>query len=100
MHCQPLRCRHEKSPLNIEAFNGLHMSAGGVTASATAQGRPYCDATNKTGSGGLAFRCLIGVLIGFEENALVELGEWQFDADLRQGENGVGDQDFVCPRLA
>ena len=22
VHCQPLRCRHEKSPLNIEAFNG------------------------------------------------------------------------------
>ncbi len=89
-----------KSPLDIEAFNGLHKRAGGLTAPATAQGRPYRDATNKTGSGGLAFRCLIGVLIGFEDNAFVEFGEGKFDPDLGEGENGVGDQDFVCPRLA
>ena len=51
-------------------------------------------------SSGLAFRCLIGVLLGFEDNAFVEFGEGKFDPDLGEGENGVCDQDFVRPRLA
>jgi hypothetical protein len=30
----------------------------------------------------------------------VELGERELDPDLRQGENGAGDQDFVRPCVA
>ena len=43
---------------------------------------------------------LVAVLLRFEDDALVELGERQRDSDLRQGENGVGDQDFVRPGIA
>ena len=94
MHCEPSRWRREKGPLNVEAFNGPNMSEGGLTAPATAQGQQHRDATNESGSGGLAFRCLIGVLLGFEDNAFVEFGEGKFDPDLGEGENGVGDQGF------
>src|SRR5271166_1120893 len=43
---------------------------------------------------------LVAVLLSFEDDALVELGERQRHSDLRQGENGVGDQDFVRPGIA
>ena len=43
---------------------------------------------------------LVAVLPRFEDDAFVEFGERKFDPDLGEGEEGVGDQDFVrpCPR--
>ena len=43
---------------------------------------------------------LVAVLLRSEDDALVELGERQRHSDLRKGENGVGDQDFVRPGIA
>ena len=100
VYCEPSRCRHEKGPLTVEAFIGPDMNAGGLTAPATGHGRQYRDATKKSGSGALAVGGRVGILFRLKDNAVVELGEWQFDVDLWKGENGVGDQDFVCPSLA
>ena len=100
VHCEPSRWRREKGPLNVEAFNGPNMSEGGLTAPATAQGQQHRDATNESGSGGLAVGGPVEILLRLKDNAFVEFGEGKFDPDLGEGENGVGDQDFVCPRLA
>ena len=100
VHCQPSRCRHEKGPLNVEAFSGPHISAGGLTTPASACGRQYRDPTKKSGSGALAVGDPVTILLRLKDNAVVEFGEWQFDVDLWKGQNGVGDQDFMCPRLA
>jgi hypothetical protein len=98
VHCGTPRSRLEKSPLNFEAFNGPGIGEEGRTPPDPS---PTCyNATKKSGSGGLPVGGPVGVLLRLKHNAVVELGERQFDADLREGENGVGDQDFVCPRLA
>ena len=54
----------------------------------------------KSGSCGRAVGGPVGVLLRLKDNAFVEFGEGKFDPDLGEGKNGVGDQDFVCPRLA
>jgi len=42
----------------------------------------------------------MNVALRFEDNPRVEFGEGEFDPNLRNGENGIGDKDFVCPHVA
>ena len=79
VHCGPPRLRHEKSPLNFEAFNGPTL-AGEIGRS---RGPTCCNATKKSGSGGLAVGGPVEILFRLKDNAVVELGERQFDANLR-----------------
>ena len=51
-------------------------------------------------SRGLARRRLVSVLVPIEGEAFVEARKRELDADLRQGENGILDQDLVLPVAA
>ena len=48
-------------------------------------------------SGGLFGRRLVLIQTVLEDDPFVELGKRDFDADLRKGQNGVRDQDFMRP---
>ena len=49
---------------------------------------------------GLGFGRLIGLVLRLEDDAFVEFRKGELDLDLRQGENQVGDHDFVRPCIA
>ena len=99
VHYKPSAAAHEKGPLNFEAFSGPKFAREVGRCRRLLQGPARRNATRKR-SGGLAFGGLIGVLLRLEDDPLVEFGKGELDVDLRQGENGVGDQDFVRPCLA
>ena len=79
---------------------GPGIGEGESDAAGSCFGPTCCNAAKKSRSGGLAVGGPVGVLLRLKDNAVVQLGERQRDADLWKGKNGVGNQDFVCPCLA
>jgi hypothetical protein len=100
---QAFETAHEKGPLSVESVQRAKISAREVErcrhllqgAQAKAQ-----ELAARRSLSGLGCGRLIRLVLRLEDDPFVEFRKGELDLDLRQGENRVGDQDFVCPRLA
>ena len=99
---QPMK----KCPPSIElkAFSAPKLSAGEVGRcrrlcfeGAPAKAQEFAA---KRRLSGLRFGRLIGLVLRLEDDPFVEFCKGELNLDFRQGENGVGDQDFVRPCIA
>ena len=102
-HYKPSKQPMNKGPPTVESVQRARIfGEGGRTLPTLASGAPAKaqELAARRRLSGLGFGRLIRLVLRLEDDPFVEFRKGELNLDLRQGENGVGDQDFVRPCIA